>query len=366
MNFKCKKEDIEKAVLKADKITGKNFSLPVLQCVFIETKKGGVVIKSTNLDLGLEVHIPAKIIKKGSTTIPSNLLYNFISNLNKNENVEIKEEKGNIEIISNKNRATIKTFKKEDFPSIPKIKENKKSKIKTKKLVNSLKSVWFSASTSNIKPELSSVYIRSEAGKIYFVSTDSFRLSEKSTPGNVEGEFEGILIPQKNITEIIRSFDDIDEEIVIFFDENQIAFKSKNIYLLSRIIDGTFPDYNQIIPKEFISEAIVLKQDVISALKISNVFTDQLNQTRFKINKKNNTFEIETQNKEYGFGKSTLKAEITGESLEINFNHKYVQDCFNSINSESIKFSLAGPGKPMLIQGTGDSSYRYIVMPMNK
>jgi len=366
MNILCKKDDLLKIISKADKITSKNLSLPVLQGIYVEAKNGEILIRATNLDVGFEAKIKASIKKEGSVVVPSNLINNFLSNIQKNENIEIISEGQNILINSERNQATIRTLSKEDFPSIPKIKEDNFIKIEAKKILKGLKTVLFSASVSSIKPELASIYIRSEEGKLFFVSTDSFRLSEKTIKLEKNKDFEGVLVPQKNISEIIRSIEDIEEEIEIFFDENQIALKTKDLYILSRIIDGTFPDYNQIIPKEFVVESVILKEDFINALKISNVFTDKLNQTRIKINPKQNILEIETQNKEYGLGKTTLKSEITGDSLEINFNHKYIQDCLPSLLTESVKLSLAGPGKPMLITGVGDNSFKYIVMPMNK
>ena len=151
--------------------------------------------------------------------------------------------------------------------------EGKTFEIESKKLIDGIKSVYYSASFSDIKPEISSVFIYQENNDLVFVSTDSFRLAEKKIKMRNLEEIEGIIIPFKNIPEILRVIGGFLGIIRICFNKNQISFSFENTYLTSRIIDGVFPDYRQIIPKDIKTEATLLKQDLINALNLSNIFS---------------------------------------------------------------------------------------------
>ena len=144
-----------------------------------------------------------------------------------------------------------------------------------------------------------------------------------------------------------------------------MSFSSNGIYLTSRIIDGTFPEYQQIIPKEHSSKAVLLKQDAISAFKVSNIFSDKFNQATIEINKKEKYFQIATKNPDIGENVYKIDSATSGEGLEINFNYKYIVDCFQSIVTDSISFEIS-KNKPMIIKGVGDASFLYLVMPMNR
>ncbi|PIP86358.1 DNA polymerase III subunit beta [Candidatus Campbellbacteria bacterium CG11_big_fil_rev_8_21_14_0_20_44_21] len=365
MKFICWKEDLEKVLIKAERITGKNTTLPVLRGIFFDVGEK-IIVKSTNLDIGLEMEVFGKKEKEGKILVDGNVLFNVISNIKKNIKLEIKKEDKKMAISGEKIKANIATLPEEDFPSIPKIKKEDEFFLSPQKITKGLKSVWFSASNSNIKPELSGIYIYKSGEKIIFVSTDSFRLSEKSIPIENLKEFEAFLLPTKNIPEIIRVLEGEEKDVGVVLGESQISFFSDNLYLTSRIISADFPDYKQIIPKEIKTTAVVLKEDFFSSLKLANIFADKFNQIIFKIDTDKKFFRVESKNPEKGEHTSDIEASLEGESLEIGFNYRYIMDVFASIPSDSLSLSFSGPGRPLLIKGVSDGSFLYIVMPMNK
>ena len=149
--------------------------------------------------------------------------------------------------------------------------------------------------------------------------------------------------------------------------KNLISFEAHGVYVVSRIIDGVFPDYKQIVPKEFTTEVVALKQDFMNALKISNIFSDKFNQVRLIIDPKGKKFEVQTKNSDVGENSTIIDAAITGEKMEINFNYKYIADCFQSIDADSLSLQLSGTNKPMVIRPvSGDQTFTYLVMPMNR
>lgn len=366
MKIEINKNNLLKALSKADKITGKNVSLAVLQCVVIKTLENEIEISATNLELGVKVFIPAKIERKGEIAVSSSLLVSYLTNLIQEEKLVLEHSEQTLKIIGTKSETQINTFPTTDFPSIPTIDSNKKCTIDNIDLIEGLKSVWYAASVSSIKPELSSVYLYSDSEQLTFVATDSFRLAEKKSGAKTE-DFESILIPQRNVSEIIRVFEGVESKITITFGQNQVSFEvDKEIYLVSRVVDGIFPDYRQIVPKQTKTEIHVLKQDLINSLKISNLFSDNFNQVKFHIDVENNIFEITSRNSEKGESRTSVPATIQGESLDINFNQKYISDCFNSIKSESFQMLFNGIGRPMIIKGNNDGGFMYLVMPLNK
>ncbi len=365
MKAECGSEKLKSAILQAEKITGKNLTLPILNSILLIASGSSIKLRSTNLSLGVEIEVPAKVEKEGVIAVSGSVLAGMFSNVFQNESVEISGEEGNLLVKTKKSRVRLKGQPSEDFPTIP-IVSGKEFEIEAKKLTDGIKSVYYSSSVSDIKPEISSVYMYSEGDNLVFVSTDSFRLAEKKTKIKGIEEIPGILIPFKNVAEILRVFGEMDEKVKVCFNKNQISFSSNNIYLTSRVIDGVFPDYRQIIPKEYKTEVVVLKQDLLNALKLSNVFSDKFNQINLSIKPKEKIFELSSQNSDVGENKTYLDAALKGEGIDLSFNYKYFLDCFQSINSDSVVIKLSQSSRPMVISGNGDATFTYLIMPMNR
>jgi DNA polymerase-3 subunit beta len=365
MKLECNVEKIKNAIIQVERITGKNLTLPVLNSILLIAEKKSLKLRATNLSLGIEIEIPAKIEKEGTVAVSGSILVGVFSNFYQNEDVLIEEKDGNLLIKTKKNQIKLKGQSYEDFPTIPKV-DGVTFEIESKKLIDGIKSVYYSSSVSDIKPEISSVFMYTDEDSLIFVSTDSFRLAEKKIKIKGIEKINGILIPFKNIPEILRVFGEFVGEIKVCFNKNQISFFSDNSYLTSRIIDGIFPDYRQIIPKDFTTDVVVLKQDFLNALKLSNIFSDKFNQVNLVINPKNKIFELSSQNNDIGENKTYLDAVLSGEDIEISFNYKYFFDCFQSINSDSISIKLNQSLKPLVVRGVGDNSFSYLIMPMNK
>ncbi len=368
MKFEITKNNIDKYIQKLSKVSTKHLTLPVLSCVYIKAdkEKNSLLLKATNLDLGVEININTKIIDSGLVAVPGNLLSNAISSVGEKENILFESVEGNLKISSNKNNFVIKCLPHDDFPSIPKVEENNEIIINSKDLQNGLRSVWYSASQSAIKPELASVYVFNDGNHLNFVSTDSFRLAEKKIHTNKVFEFNPILIPAKNISEILRIIEDYKGDIKILLDKNQISFEFELVYIVSRLIDGSFPDYTQIVPKSSSTVATLLKADLLESLKTSHIFSDSLNKVKIVVNKSKGLISIESKNTDTGEFKENIKANIEGDDVELSFNQKYIADCFQSIFSDSIKLEFNGPGKALVISGPADKSFLYLVMPMNR
>ncbi|MDD5050592.1 MAG: DNA polymerase III subunit beta [Candidatus Pacebacteria bacterium] len=366
MKIECTKEKLFGAVSKAEKISGKHLTLPVLSCILLEAKKNALYVRATNLDVGVEISFPVKVDEEGIVAVSGSVLSGFLSNLYTDKNIKLETIKGNLSLTGGKTSITIKSLPHEDFPTIPKIQDGTVFHLESTDLLKGLTSVWYASGTSSMKPELSSVYMYAEDDSLVFVATDSFRLAEKRIKTKKPKDFSHVLIPFKNVLEIVRIFEEVKGEITVEANKNQISFSAEGIYLTSRVVDGVFPDYKQIIPKKFGTEVILLKQDLVNTLKISNIFSDSFRQVHMKADPKKEVFEVQTKNADVGESISSPEAALTGEPIEINFNFKYIMDCFQSIDADSVSLEFSALNRPMVMRGVADRSFTYLVMPMNK
>ncbi|MDE2038332.1 MAG: DNA polymerase III subunit beta [Patescibacteria group bacterium] len=370
MKAEVRLEKLKGAVALTERAAGKHSTLPVLSCILIDAKKNSLTLRATNLDIGIEVDIPSKSDGEASFAVPAHTLSSFLSQAgDKDQIATLESSNGNLSISLSRSRGVLKTMPFEDFPAIPTVAEGKSYSIAPEVFIRGLKAVWYSASVSSVKPELSSIYVYRDADEIVFAATDSFRLAEKRLPLPKNTPFDDVLIPFKNSVDIARALETVSGEVSVKAAKNLISFESEGTKITSRVIDGVFPDYKQIIPKGYVTEAIVLKQDLMNALKVSSVFSDAFNQVKMTIDPEKKSFEVMTKNSDIGENLTGVDASLSGEAIEVNFNCKYITDCFQSIDADSLSLQLNGKNRPLVIRpvsGSGDRMFMYIVMPMNR
>jgi DNA polymerase-3 subunit beta len=351
-----------------ERVAGKHMTLQVLSCILIDVHKNTAVFKSTNLDIGVEITVPIKSTEEGTAAIPAHIISSFVSQIfDQNQTIKMETVAGNLTILASKSKGVIKTVPSEDFPNIPKVTGSDEISLPSDLFIKGLRSVSYSSSVSSVKPELSSVYAYKDGDFAVFAATDSFRLAEKKikTPG--AAKIADVLIPFKNIADILRLLEHMGPTVRVKMNKNLVSFEANDMYIVSRVIDGVFPDYRQIIPKGYATEAVLLKQDLLNALKISNIFSDKFNQVHMVIDPKEKKFEIETRNSDVGENTTGVDAALSGDRVEINFNYKYIIDCFQSIDADSVSLQLGGLNRPMVIRPvSGDQTFMYLVMPMNR
>lgn len=365
MKIECVLDKITTPINIVSKLASKTVVIPSLQGVLIVAEKGLLTLTATNLDIGIEYKIPVKIEREGRVLVKGEILSKAISAMGSQEkNVTLELVENTLHIKTNNNKITLTTLKLDEFPNIPRI-ETKKITIEKNILEQGIKSVYFASANTEIKPEIASVYIYNEPGQIHFVATDSFRLAEKKikTKSNID---ISLLIPAKNIQDVLRVVEIMDEKINISHSETILAVESDFIYLTTRVVDGTFPDYKRIIPNEVISTVQVLKQDIQQVLKLTTIFSDTFNQTKLKTETDKNSIEFATKNQLIGEVEHKMPAKISGPDIEMNFNHKYLQEVIGSLPQESITMNFTTSNKAMVIKNTQDDSFLYLVMPLNR
>ncbi len=366
MKIESIKDKLSDAVGKAEKIAGKNPTLPVLAGLYLKAEKGTLTIKATNLDLGISITIPVKVLEEGEVVVPAQILNSFLSSLSGDKSITLSTKDTTLEVKTGGARTVIKTLPTDEFPLIPLIPDDLAFSIPAKDFALGIKSVAYAANTGSMKPELASILITYKDGQLIFVATDGFRLAEKKIKTKKIPHFKEILIPQKNAVEISRIFDRDGDDLSISMGDNQAAFHKGDIYLATRIIDGVYPDYKQAIPSGTSTKAVLLKEDLQTALKTNMIFSDAFNQLTFTVSPKGKQLDITSKNSNIGENISKVDAALEGEDLSINVNHRYLVDSFQSIATDSLALSFHGANRAIIVEGIGDKSFMYLVMPMNR
>lgn len=365
MKFDCGIEQFLSAVSLVNRFVERKANLPVLGSIFIAAEGNKLILRATNLECGVEVSVPAKINEEGVVAVPGATLTGFLGNA-RGKAISGELSGGVLKLKTERVSASIKTTPHEDFPILPHVSASTSFTVKSGDLAKVIKSVAYCASTSAIKPELQSVLLYGEGGKLIAAATDSFRLAEKTVSLRSQGSVPQLLIPARNAIELFRILETFNGDIEVYYNEHQISTHIGSIYYTSRLLDGAFPNYRQILPKSFSTEAVVLREDMSQALKSLSIFADKSSQVSFGVDVSGKTITLASRNPDVGEQESTLKATISGENVSMNFNGKYLADSLQPIVGDSVKLHSNGAGKPLLVKDTSDDSFFYLAMPMNR
>ncbi len=384
MKLICTQENFNKAIFITQNCITKNNNLPILSNILLQTTEGRLKLSATNLEIGITCRIGAKIEKEGMVTVPAKTLNGFISKL-KPQKIELDAKQDVLNINTKEARTNIKGASAKDFPIIPTITEKPILSLRVADFRAAISQVIMAAASSETRPELTGIYTHisfRSPHKLILAATDSYRLAEKTIKlannikegeNNSEKEDLIFIIPKNTLNQLVRILDDESEDIKISVIPSQIAFDFNNTNLVSRLIDAQYPDYKQIIPKTFKLKAIVNTAELINAVKITSIFTEERNSSiKVAFNKKDFVLEISAES---GSGDSVamVKARIEenagGEKEEEKtkqfiFNYKYFLDGLNNISEEETVIEINTSSSPVVLRGVKDESFTYIIMPI--
>ncbi len=365
MKLVTTKEKILNAALLAERIAGKRESLPILSCVLLDADKG-LTIRSTNLEAAIEVHVVGEVEEKGMLAVPANIFSQTLRSIG-SDKITLKSDGPNLLVESRGTKTLIKAVPHDEFPTLSSAQSGKGQKISREHFLKGIQSVMYAASTSMVRPELGSIHVSREGEKIMFVATDSFRLAEKTVSAARAVEAHDFLIPVKHAGELVYILERLsDDDIEIGAAESDLTLIAGNVKFSSRLVDGVFPNYHEIVPKAFVTEATVLKNDFAEMLRKARVFSGNEQHIGLHLYPKRKIFSATAQSPDVGEMSDSIDAAIEGEDVDINFHVSYLADCLPSIEADSITLSFAQPGKPLVIRGVSEGSFKYLVMPLNR
>ena len=363
MKISCTQEKLNKGLSAVSRIVGIRTTLPVLSNICLEAKHGSLEISATDLEIGIRTKIGAKIDKDGAITIPARLLSEFVAN-NSDENIDLELKETTLHLKSQRYEANIKGIDFSEFPQVPTVSDEAIVEIRTEVLTKSISEVIIAAATDDTRPVLSGIYFKFVGGTLYMVATDSYRLAEKTIEipkVNKDCEF---IVPTKTMHEVLRITSlSAEEKVKIFISENQVAFSAGESEIVSRLIEGAFPNYKQIIPASFKTTADINLVEFSSAVKMAALFARQgANNIRIKFAP--SEVIISSVADQVGDNVAKIAATSSAESEEITFNAKYLLDILQVLPDKKVIFEVNDKMSPGLIRGEKTKDYLYIIMPL--
>jgi len=373
------KDKLKEGINIVERISAKSLNLPILNNILITTEKNFLNLAVTDLEIGIKWWALVKSEKEGKIAVPSRILSSFI-NLLPNKLINLEVEDLDLKIECENHQTTIKSFNPEDFPIIPKVLSEEKALVNTKTFCRGLSQVVDIASFSSTKPEISGVYFLFQKNLITMAATDSFRLGEKklflSPPLNTISKDYSFILPQRAAKEIINIFNEKDEELTIYFSPNQILFETSfketphpQIQIISRLIEGDYPNYETIIPKKYDTRVVLPSDEFINQIKLASLFSGKINEIKFKVEPSKKRLDLFSQSPDVGEYQSFITGQVEGKACDVSFNHRFLLDGvlsmgFDKEKNSELVFEFSDSEKPGVIRKKGDDSYLYLVMPI--
>ncbi len=371
MQFSCNQDTFSKYLNITSRIVNNKPGLPILNNVLFEAVKGKVILKVTDLELSINTWIGADVKVDGKITVPAKQLSEFIDSIPE-EKIDVDLDKQSFNISTENNSASFNTMPADDFPAIPVLEENQKPVVKMNKadFVTAVNRVAFAAAKDDIKPVLTGIKVEIEGSTISFIGTDGLRLSRQVVKIEKVSEPKSMLVPVRALEELAHIVSDLgsEDEIVEFYvlgDKNQVLFKFGEVELISRLIDGEFPEYKQIIPTGYKTKLEISKNDFLNSLKVINIIARSVlgNKMILDIYKEGKLSLSATQS-DLGKNQSNISCKTEGEDIKIAFSAKLLSDVLNHIDSEDIVFECSEPVRPGVFKIKGDEDFIHLVMPM--
>ncbi len=377
MKISSLQENLKNGLFVVGHVASKNINLPILNNIMIEAREKNIKLIATDLEIGIRCLIRGRVEKEGSFTVDSKIISDYIALL-PNKKVDIEKKENKLIIKGENYKTIIRGQTAEEFPLIPKIDKKIHYKVKTEDFKKALTQTIFAVSTSETRIELSGVLFVFNKETLTLAATDSYRLTEKEIKINSNStneEDKRIIVPAKALQELVRILSGIKEEgvseeskeIQFYISENQILFSIGHIELVSRLIEGQYPDYKQIIPASSETKISINRFELIRAVKASAIFSKAgINDINLDFPLGKNKAVVSSASSQTGENTAELEATVNGKDNGIVVNYRYLLDGLNNIDSENVKIEVTNSNTPCVLKPEKEEGYLYIIMPIKQ
>lgn len=363
MKLKVLQEDLNKAVAQVNRFVNPRVQLPILGNIVFKASKTKLTLLATNLELSISKEIGADVSEEGEIAVPGKIISEIITNLPKGQ-VSLESDKEHLKIKAESFSGTVSGMNTTDFPKIVESIGKENITLSVKELSEALGKVSFCSSVDETRPVLNGVLFLFRKKDLYLVATDGFRLSQKIIALPKETDLDRVILPKGAIVELLRSSDFGDEiKFEVKTKENQVVFAVGDTILSSRIISGTFPDFETIIPKNIQTKLFVNKEELMRVMKLSSVFArDNANMTKMEITK--DSIKVSAESSKSGKQEGQIEAKVEGDGLEITFNYKFVEDLLNVLSGDEVQIELTNTTSAGLFKDIKDKDFLHLIMPV--
>jgi DNA polymerase-3 subunit beta len=361
MKLQVTQENLNRALNTVAKVANSRNQLPILANVLIKTSENRLSISATNLDIAITQFIGAKVSTEGSITVPARLMQDFISSLPSGTiSLDLKETK--LHIKTDQYQSVVNGILADDFPVMPAIQNGTKWEVPTSSLKKALQQVVFAASNDESRPVLTGVLLHTVDGELCAAATDSYRLAEKVISKNKQDV--NLLIPATAMHDLLRILGDTNEPVRITHNEQQVLFEVGDIELITRLVDGKYPDYRKLIPKEFSSSVMVKRSEFVNVTKVSSLFArESAGSVTIHLDEETQTLSIHSIASQLGENTSSANGKVTGNG-DITLNSRYLMDGLQALGSDEVFFGFNGKLEPTILKDPKNGDYVHIVMPL--
>ena len=373
MKLSCLQENLARGLGIVGRAVATRTTLPITGHVLIATEDGRLKLSATNLEIALTAWIGAQIEEEGAITIPARLLTDFINSLpTERIDMTLAPRSRQLRLVCGRNEATIGGMNADDFPPIPRIEGGQGLALDPENLHKAIAQVVFAAATDDSRPVLTGVHTLIEGNELTFAAADGFRLSvHRLALSAAAAERTELIIPARALSELNRLLPDEEEPVQMTLNPNktQVLFRLKNVEMVAQLIQGTFPNYHQLIPQSYTSRAVVSAGDFLRETRIASIFArDGSGIVRLQFAPGEDVapgkMTISARAEEIGDNLGEIDAMVEGEESKIAFNGKYLQDVLQVLESEQVALETTSPSSPGVIRPVGVENYVHVVMPM--
>jgi DNA polymerase-3 subunit beta len=361
MKLQVTQENLSKALGSVARVASSRGTLPILSNVLLKTVDGRLSIAATNLDIAITHYIGSKVSDEGAITVPARLMQDFVGSLPSGV-IELKLEDLKLHIQAEKYNSVINGVSAEDYPVMPAISAGKSWNIPGKLLKQALQQVVIAASSDEARPVLTGVYWHTHEGKLYMVATDSYRLAEKSLI-NMKEDVD-LLIPASALQDLLRILGDYEDDVVVTHDDQQVLFQVGDVELVTRLIEGKYPDYRKLIPRSFASDATLKKSELTNITKVSSLFArESAGSVTINLDASDQLVSIRSIASQIGENTASASATITNEG-SITLNSRYILDALHALGGEDVQIAFNGKLEPCILADPKAGDYLHVVMPL--
>jgi len=371
MKISCSQENLSKGLAIVGRAVATRAVLPITNNVLFSIEESRLKLSATNLEIAISCWIPATVEEEGMIAIPARLVTDFVNSLpSGNIDMVLSPNSRVLEMTCARYEARISGLDPSDFPPTPKITQGTRLRIKQDELKKAISQVVFAAASEEARPVLTGIHIELDANKITLAAADGFRLAvQKATLDDQVKDKMTIIIPARSLTELSRFLGDHNEtvEIAINDQRSQVMFTLENIEMTSQLIQGTFPNYEQLIPQSYTTRATVKLEEFLRATKSASIFArDGSGIVRLQISPRDGSgrISISARAEEVGENLGEIDAVVEGDESKIAFNSKYLVDVLSVLGDDNVTLETTTSSSPGVIRPVGSDTYVHVVMPM--
>ncbi len=361
-------ENLARGLQVVSRAVSPRSTLPVLANVLLKTEDAGLKLTATNLEIGITYWVPGKIDENGATTVPARLLTDLVNSLPSSERVDLElQATDTLHIRCGRFETHIKGIDADEFPAIPTAGERPTTRISQKVLRTALEETTFAAASDEARPILTGVLARFEGDHMTLAAADNYRIAVKTIPVLDPVEDTSLVIPARSLNELARVLADVDDpvEIVLSPARNQILFHLDGVDLVSRLIDGQFPNYQQVIPAGHTTRAIIDREELLKAVRLAALIaSSSANIVKLQVGVEGGAGVTVSANAEVGDNEGLVEAAVEGDGTTIAFNARYLSDVLQNVEAEQFALELNGPLSPGVFKPVADEQYVHVVMPV--